>query len=77
MAVIGQQSCGIGAVGPVDLQAFAGGDETKYVVAGNGLAAVGQRVHDPVAAFTKNDQFRIFFWQRPVVARFCFFLRRV
>ena len=46
VAVVGQQLRGIGTVGAVDGESLAGGYKTKYVIAGNGLAAIGQGVHD-------------------------------
>ena len=44
----------------MNCQSFAGGYKSKHVITRNGLATIGQVIHDLVAAFAKNDQLGIF-----------------
>ncbi len=61
VTIIGQQPGCIRAIGAVNVKPFTCGYKTKYIITRNGFATIGQIVHNPVAAFAKNDQFRIFF----------------
>src|SRR5258708_6786298 len=59
MSVIGHQFRGIGAIRTMYGKSLPYGYESEHVIAGDGLAAVCQRIDDPVAALPENDQFRV------------------
>jgi hypothetical protein len=62
MTKISHESGRIRAIGAVDDKAFAGGHETKDIIARDGFAAIGQVVHYLVAAFAEDDQLCVLLW---------------
>ena len=61
MTITGQQFGSVRTVGAMNGKTLSCSYKTKYIIAGNWLTAICQIINDLITAFTKNDQFCIFF----------------
>src|SRR4051812_46073604 len=56
MAITRKQFCSIGTGSSMYCQSLTGRYKSKHVIPGNRFAAIGEIVHDLIAAFSKDDQ---------------------